>query len=85
MNYIHIKNMVCRRCISSIRDTLIAMGIPYNAIQLGEVELAKPLSESQKVALSKQLQSLGFELLGNSDSQLINATKTYIVEKVHYG
>ena len=85
MPKLHIKNMVCHRCINSIRDTLIAMDIPYNAIQLGEVELVKPLKESQKIAFSEQLQSLGFELLGSAESQLINAIKTYIVEMVHYG
>lgn len=85
MSYIHIKNMVCRRCINSVRDTLIAMDIPYNAIQLGEVELAEPLSKNQKIAFSKQLQLLGFELLDSLESQLINAIKTYVVEKIHCG
>ena len=50
MSYIHIKNMVCRRCINSARDTLIAMDIPYNTIQLGEVELAERLSKKTKIA-----------------------------------
>lgn len=85
MPKLHIKNMVCHRCINSVRDTLMAMNIPYNSIQLGEVELVKPLEENQKIAFSEQLQLLGFELLDNAESQLINAIKTYIVEKVHHG
>ena len=83
-NYIHIKNMVCPRCINSVRNTMIATNIPYNIIQLGEVELVNPLSKSQKTVLSEKLQLLGFELLNDSESEFINTIKTYIVEKVHY-
>ena len=83
-NYIHIKNMVCPRCINSVRNTMIATNIPYNIIQLGEVELVNPLSKSQKTVLSEKLQLLGFELLNDSESELINTIKTYIVEKIHY-
>lgn len=85
MPKLDIKNMVCHRCINSVRDTLMAMDIPYNAIQLGEVELVKLLEESQKVAFAEQLQVLGFELLDNDESRLINTIKTYIVEMVHHG
>lgn len=85
MQKLHIKNMVCRRCISSVRDTLTAMNIPYNAIHLGEVELVKPLEGYQRVSFSEKLQSLGFELLDDTESQLINAIKTYIVEMIHHG
>ena len=53
MSYIHIKNMVCRRCINSVRDTLIAMDIPYNTIQLGEVELVETLSKKNKNSFFK--------------------------------
>ena len=85
MPKLHIKNMVCHRCINSVRDTLMAMNIPYNAIQLGEVELVHPLSENQKIAFAEQLQLLGFKLLDSAESQLINAIKTYIVEMIHHG
>jgi len=85
MKKIHIKNMVCLRCINSVRDLFIQLQISYNSIQLGEVVIVNELTLMEQNLLSEKLISLGFELLNNKDSQTVNAIKTYLVETIHYG
>ena len=60
MSYkVHIKNMVCPRCISAVSNILQELKIPYSSIKLGEVELTKSLSVENKNKFSKALQDIG--------------------------
>lgn len=81
---IQIKNMVCPRCIGSVIDILQKEDIPYTKVTLGEVELNKELSEKQQMALEFQLVKVGFELLEDKETKLINTIKTYIISLVHH-
>ncbi|HBL80510.1 MAG TPA: AraC family transcriptional regulator, partial [Aequorivita sp.] len=60
---IHIKNMVCPRCISAVSNILEQLEIPYNSIKLGEVKLLSTLNAKTKNNLSKALQNSGFSLI----------------------
>ena len=81
---IHIKNMVCPRCISAVEGILQEQGIGYSEVKLGEVNLTKSISEEQKQRLSKSLMSQGFELLENEKSSLIAQIKTAVIAQVHH-
>jgi len=81
---IHIKNMVCPRCISAVSNILQKLEIPYCTIKLGEVELKTPLSVETKNSFSKALQYSGFSLINNRRSQLIEQMKTLVVDKIHH-
>lgn len=81
---LQIKNMVCPRCLSSVRTILNDMQIEYNRIELGIVELNKEMSEEQKEKLSNKLQTQGFELLNSEESKVINAIKSFVINKIHY-
>lgn len=81
---IHIKNMVCPRCISAVEGILQEQGIGYSEVKLGEVNLTKSISEEQKQRLSKSLMSQGFELLENEKSSLIAQIKTAVIDQVHH-
>ncbi|ANE49925.1 AraC family transcriptional regulator [Flavisolibacter tropicus] len=81
--HLYIKNMVCDRCIMAVRQELDKTDIEYKNIQLGEVELSKPLEEDQKEKLSESLNSLGFELLDDRKSALIAQIKSTIIKMVH--
>ena len=85
MAKLFIKNMVCPRCVESVRQLLVELAIPYTRIQLGEVVLPLSASASQERALAKGLEKRGFALLDDRDSRLVNAIKTFIIERVHYG
>ncbi|HWA07438.1 MAG TPA: AraC family transcriptional regulator, partial [Ignavibacteria bacterium] len=62
MNKLYIKNMVCQRCIKVVREELGKLGIEYNSVQLGEVELAEPVTSELLEKLRSSLLENGFEL-----------------------
>lgn len=80
---IHIKNMVCNRCISAVQQLLKEQGLDYTNISLGTVLLNKPLSQAQKQIFSKSLEALGFELINDKKTRLIEQIKTEIRALVH--
>jgi AraC-like DNA-binding protein len=80
-----IKNMVCNRCITAVKDLLDQLKLPYHAVQLGEVELVKAPAEKQVSQLKEGLKRLGFELLDDSKKKIIGKIKTIIIEYIHYG
>lgn len=80
---IHIKNMVCNRCISAVQQLLKEQGLDYTQISLGTVVLNKPLSDAQKQIFSKSLNALGFELIDDKKNRLIEQIKTEIRALVH--
>lgn len=81
---LHIKNMVCPRCIMAVKQLLKSLEIPYSSVELGEVVLKDPLSSEKTPSLAKGLKDLGFELLDSSKSVLISKIKTLIIQQVHY-
>ncbi len=82
---VYIKNMVCNRCITAVRQLMDELKIPYSNIQLGEVTLKKDLTEKEEHILKSRLADLGFELLDDSKKRIIDKIKTAIIEQVHYG
>ncbi|NLP58954.1 AraC family transcriptional regulator [Lutibacter sp. B1] len=81
---IHIKSMVCPRCITAVSNILEQLEIPYVSIKLGEVKLVSALNKNTKNGLSKALQNSGFSLIDNRKSQLIEQMKTLVVNKIHH-
>lgn len=77
-----IKNMVCPRCIMSVEQILKNNKIPSKYVRLGEVELVKDLSEKQLNHFSTELQKVGFELLDDVKTQLIEKIKMLLIQKV---
>ena len=81
---LYIKNMVCDRCKMVVNNELEKMGIHPVSVELGEVVLESELDPEQKQTLSDTLQSLGFSLIDDKKSRLIEQIKTLIVELVHH-
>lgn len=81
---LHIRNMVCNRCIMAVENLLNESGFKDFKVSLGSAELNEDLDENQKETLSGKLQNLGFELIGDRKSQLIEAIKNIIIEKIHH-
>lgn len=75
--------MVCPRCISAVSNILQELEIPYVSIKLGEVELIEPLSVKTKNTFSEALQDVGFNLINDRKSQLIEQMKTLVVDKIY--
>ena len=83
--HLHIKNMVCHRCILAVQALLQKLGMAYHAVKLGEVELSEKPAPERLHQLKEQLEELGFELLDDNKNKLIDKIKTLVVEWVHYG
>lgn len=80
---VYIKNMVCNRCVMVVRDCLEREGFTVNSVRLGEAEIGEELFEAQKTRLAERLRALGFELLEDRKSRIIEAVKNSIVELVY--
>lgn len=81
---LHIKNMVCDRCIMVVRAELQNMGIEPVSVGLGEVVLKNELKQEEKERLNERLLALGFELIDDKRSRLIEQIKTLIVKLIHH-
>lgn len=82
---IHIKNMVCDRCIMVVKSEFEKIGIYPVSIQLGEVELLQDWNEVEKKTINASLKLLGFELLDDKTNIIVEGIKNQIVSLVHHG
>lgn len=84
MTTLFIKNMVCNRCIMAVQQELDKLGLTAENIRLGEVILEKELATEQKVELENALNTLGFDLIDDKKSRIIEKIKNIIIEVVHH-
>lgn len=84
MTTLFIKNMVCNRCIMAVKSEMDKLGIEPNDVQLGEVTLEKELTTQEKEKFSKALVSLGFEMIDDKKSRIIEQIKNIIIDLVHH-
>jgi AraC family transcriptional regulator len=82
---IFIKNMVCPRCITSVEDILKKNNLEATNVHLGEVVLPAEPSKEQLEILSNDLKAVGFELLDDQKTQLIEKIKSLLIQKVQEG
>ena len=81
---LHIKNMVCNRCIKVVKEELSSLKYTVASIELGEVHLKDDLSDDDLGRIRQVLTDNGFELIDDQKSQIINRIKTLIIEYIHY-
>lgn len=80
---LYIKNMVCNRCKMVVKSELEKLGFHPVSVELGEVEVNEAIDQIAKNEIIKKLQPLGFELIDDKKSQLIEQIKTAIIDLVH--
>mgnify|MGYP003472586561 CR=1 FL=1 len=68
---LYIKNMVCNRCISAVKQESEKLNLSVTNIVLGEVQLAKVPTVKQLTLLKQNLAALGFEVLDDNRKKLI--------------
>jgi len=84
MNTLFIKNMVCNRCIMVVQNEMDKLNLAVKNIKLGEVVFENELSEEQKTTIDKALNPLGFELIDDKKSRIIEKIKNTIIQLVHH-
>ncbi|NQW36219.1 MAG: helix-turn-helix transcriptional regulator [Flavobacteriales bacterium] len=81
---LHIKNMVCPRCIETVQNIFHTLRIEVNSVILGEVTIPIILNTTQKTQLEEVLLKNGFELLRDAKSQLVSRVKAIVVDRIHH-
>ena len=81
---LHIKNMVCNRCIRVVTEELTNLGLHVKTVELGEVVIEDQPDESGMEKIDKTLKENGFELIDDKKGQIIDHIKTVIIELIHY-
>lgn len=84
MSKLFIKNMVCQRCILVVENELGKLGLKVKDIKLGEVTLEAEPAPDVKKQLDQELVALGFELIDDKKSRIIERIKNVIIQQVHY-
>ena len=77
--------MVCHRCKIVVGTELEKLHLHPVNIALGEVLIEeKELKKDQQTQLSNALKAVGFELIDDKRSKLIEQVKTFIIDTIHY-
>ena len=84
MTTLFIKNMVCNRCIMVVQNELDKLGLSVKNIKLGEVVLNDEPKSEEKRKLEEALSVLGFEMIDDKKSKIIEKIKNTIIELVHH-
>lgn len=84
MTTLFIKNMVCNRCIMVVQNELDKLDLDVKNIKLGEVTLNKELSSEGRKQLEDSLTPLGFEVIDDRKSRIIEKIKNVIIELIHH-
>ena len=82
---LHIKNMVCGRCIKSVTSVFERNGIVPNSVELGVVYLKDNMNAETKQKVQEELRIEGFEMLDDQKAKVVDQVKAAIIELVHYG
>ena len=76
--------MVCNRCIMVVQNELDKLDFDVKNIKLGEVTFAKEPTLEEKSNLEKVLVPLGFEIIDDKKSRIIEQIKNIIIDLVHH-
>lgn len=75
--------MVCNRCILVVEQELQKLDIHDYKVSLGEVDTINPIPKTKLHSLENNLAALGFELLDDSKTRLIEKIKNIIIQYIH--
>lgn len=77
-----IKNMVCPRCIIAVKNILESEGVTVKSISLGDAEIEEELTDERRLSVARKLQDMGFELLDDPRSQLVEQIRIAVQQWV---
>jgi len=78
---LHIKNMVCARCVMAVSDLFHRIGIHPTSVHLGQVEIDDADWDEAKLGhIDSELLKLGFERIDDRRSRIIEQIKQVVIE-----
>lgn len=81
---LHIKNMVCHRCVLAVDHALRSLGLHPLSVELGIAVTAEELTPDIRQRVKEELEALEFELIDNRRMQTVQQMKDLIVTLVHH-
>ena len=81
---IHIKNMVCPRCVMAVQHILARCGIEPIRVELGWAEISDVLDDKTYDTLRCALEEYGFEVLEDPQKTLVDAIRVAVIKRIHY-
>lgn len=81
---LYIKYMVSLRCKMMVQEELEKLGLQYETIDLGMVEVLEDITTEQRKQLKENLLQSGLELLDDKKSILIEKIKNTIIDMIHH-
>jgi AraC family transcriptional regulator len=82
LQVLHIKNMVCTRCIKVVRNELEAIGLKVLDIELGRTTVCVP-EEVTEEKVQDVLEQNGFKLLHDSQAELVEQIKLTVIDLIY--
>jgi AraC-like DNA-binding protein len=76
--------MVCNRCKMVVQSELENIGLNPVSVELGEAEIEEDTIDGLRDQLLDRLRSLGFDLIDDKRSRIIEKVKTVIIDQVHH-
>ena len=76
--------MVSNRCKIAVKEELTKLGLHFNIVDLGEVEIMENISTQQRLQLQDRLMDIGLELMDNQKAILIEKIKNIVIETIHH-
>ena len=85
MTKFYIRNMFCRRCISTVEELFGQAGIPVSSVTLGEVMVTIDVLDDDRLEkLGQLLLENGFELVNDRKSRLLEQIKATVIDIIHH-
>ncbi|WAC39393.1 helix-turn-helix domain-containing protein [Pedobacter sp. SL55] len=81
---LYIRNMVSTSCKMIVKNELEKIGIPYERIYLGEVNIPDAPNKDQYRQLKIVLSAYGLELMVNKKDILVERIKNTVIDMVRY-
>lgn len=81
---LHIKNMVCHRCIMAVNHALRALGLHPLSVELGIAVTAEEMTPELRLQVKEALEALEFELIDDRRLQTVQQMKDLIIAMVHH-
>lgn len=85
METLQIKEMVCQRCVTVVRQGLEQMGYAVQHAELGQVNLQGNLSHHDRERIGSFLEQHGFSIHDSRTTRLIAQIKAIIEERLEEG
>ena len=81
---LHIKNMVCNRCIKVVKEEMEKLNYGVEKIELGEVVISSDKNKFNLEKIKEALEENGFELFDSRNANIIERIKILIINSIHH-